>query len=712
MSKRLKLQLLCDGKVLFETLANDLPPELTIGRGATCAWRLPTELSLISREHARLLHEGGRVVVRDLGSRNGVQCRGTPITEKLLAAGDEIAIGDCLLRVEAVGAAGQAGAALLGRFGDLKGKRYALEKDVFVIGSGQEADLRIDSPMVSGRHAELRRGVDNAWSLRDLGSTNGTAVGGRRLERDEAVALRHGTRFYVAQYSFALDTGKLVAADKWPWFLLGLAAIAGAALLVILRLCLPGGGGWEAKALAAAGREQFDEALRWADKAVQAQAGRPGAAEAAALLQRITLWRDTQAAWQRGQAALATNGWAAAEPALASLTGRTEQAWQWNTNAATDLRASAVAAARLVRAWRHGTDSLEGGAQTEALVEAVAELDEALATLRQPVRPALSGLRDQAGALRGRLRQAVEEWGPIHAALEPATGSLAVAEARLDELAQRPGPHRERTHGQLAGVRQLRGAQAALDRATLALAALDGAGAEKQLAEAARLLTPPPGVTLHPALAAPRERLGQQVAALRAVNGGVVALAAAGGATALRQALATWTNQVALAAVLQWPGPGQVAPSLFREAPRDELDRYLGYENLTGFYMDVAGQTRLRARSTPFPTELERLDKLVGPAALLVQAADASAPSAPAGTLGTLAEAARRLLAVRTQVAADMTRAAATRSGRERLIAAAVALQVAPAADALTVEVDGKAQPLKTLARDWYAADGGLLAPK
>jgi pSer/pThr/pTyr-binding forkhead associated (FHA) protein len=58
-----------------------------------------------------------------------------------------------------------------------------------VVGRGSEADLRIDDPGVSRRHAELRvqrAAGGNAGpgvSVVDLGSTNGMLVDGRRVDQ-------------------------------------------------------------------------------------------------------------------------------------------------------------------------------------------------------------------------------------------------------------------------------------------------------------------------------------------------------------------------------------------------------------------------------------------------------------------------------------------------------------------------------------------------
>lgn len=58
-------------------------------------------------------------------------------------------------------------------------KRTVLSGDPFVIGRSRDCDLVLDDPNVSRRHAELRR-ADDGWEVRDLGSTNGIKLNGRR----------------------------------------------------------------------------------------------------------------------------------------------------------------------------------------------------------------------------------------------------------------------------------------------------------------------------------------------------------------------------------------------------------------------------------------------------------------------------------------------------------------------------------------------------
>ena len=64
---------------------------------------------------------------------------------------------------------------------ELDGRRYQLTGERTVLGRGSEADVVIDDPGISRRHAEVRLRGGRA-SVHDLGSTNGTVVDGVRLD--------------------------------------------------------------------------------------------------------------------------------------------------------------------------------------------------------------------------------------------------------------------------------------------------------------------------------------------------------------------------------------------------------------------------------------------------------------------------------------------------------------------------------------------------
>ena len=73
-------------------------PVLLIGRHLECDVRIDSPK--VSRRHCCLAMAYDRVLIRDLGSRNGVRVNGRLVDESRLHAGDELAIGPILFRLE------------------------------------------------------------------------------------------------------------------------------------------------------------------------------------------------------------------------------------------------------------------------------------------------------------------------------------------------------------------------------------------------------------------------------------------------------------------------------------------------------------------------------------------------------------------------------------------------------------------------------------
>ena len=79
---------------------------------------------------------------------------------------------------------------------EVNGMRHPLTPPGLVIGRGTEADLRINDPGISRRHAEIRVGQDADGSLDivDLGSTNGITVDGHKVRH---AVLSEGSRIEI-----------------------------------------------------------------------------------------------------------------------------------------------------------------------------------------------------------------------------------------------------------------------------------------------------------------------------------------------------------------------------------------------------------------------------------------------------------------------------------------------------------------------------------
>jgi pSer/pThr/pTyr-binding forkhead associated (FHA) protein len=69
---------------------------IVIGRDPTCD--LCLEDTSVSRRHARVDLESGQWVVTDLQSSNGVKVNGVRVNTQPLKSGDEITLGDSVLR--------------------------------------------------------------------------------------------------------------------------------------------------------------------------------------------------------------------------------------------------------------------------------------------------------------------------------------------------------------------------------------------------------------------------------------------------------------------------------------------------------------------------------------------------------------------------------------------------------------------------------------
>jgi pSer/pThr/pTyr-binding forkhead associated (FHA) protein len=73
-------------------------PVLLIGRHPDCDVRIDSPK--ISRRHCCVATAYDRILIRDLGSRNGVRVNGRLQEESRLHSGDELAIGPILFRLE------------------------------------------------------------------------------------------------------------------------------------------------------------------------------------------------------------------------------------------------------------------------------------------------------------------------------------------------------------------------------------------------------------------------------------------------------------------------------------------------------------------------------------------------------------------------------------------------------------------------------------
>ncbi len=80
---------------------------------------------------------------------------------------------------------------------EVNGTQHPLQPPGLVLGRGSEADLRINDPGISRRHAQIRvnpAGPGMQIDIVDLGSTNGIVVNGKRVQH---AVLQEGSRIEI-----------------------------------------------------------------------------------------------------------------------------------------------------------------------------------------------------------------------------------------------------------------------------------------------------------------------------------------------------------------------------------------------------------------------------------------------------------------------------------------------------------------------------------
>jgi pSer/pThr/pTyr-binding forkhead associated (FHA) protein len=202
---------------------------ISFGRDAGCDVVIPS--SEVSRRHAEIAPGDVGYVLSDT-STNGIFVNGQRVDAmQVLGRGDVVRIGGEEFRFYADQASAAAGAAPPApaavapspapapnpRSGEgvavanaparaplatfevvgsspLKGQTYSVISVLAHVGRGQHNDIVIGEESVSDSHAKLQR-REGVWYVTDLGSTNGTYIGGRRIAAEEKLPSDADIRF-------------------------------------------------------------------------------------------------------------------------------------------------------------------------------------------------------------------------------------------------------------------------------------------------------------------------------------------------------------------------------------------------------------------------------------------------------------------------------------------------------------------------------------
>lgn len=92
---------------------------------------------------------------------------------------------------------------------------YDFKQPSIIIGRDDGADVLIDNPSVSRRHAEIRLG-DDGWVVEDLGSSNGTFLRGSKIDGPQSIGLGDEIGFGKFSIVFGKALGEGEAARPAP----------------------------------------------------------------------------------------------------------------------------------------------------------------------------------------------------------------------------------------------------------------------------------------------------------------------------------------------------------------------------------------------------------------------------------------------------------------------------------------------------------------
>src|SRR6185312_15638508 len=153
---------------------------LVVGRDPTCDVVVPT--GEVSRKHAVVTVGPDGYVVTDI-SANGLSVNGQRVASSCrLERGDVLKIGPEEFRFHADVAPARPvlGALEVKSSGLLNGTTFEIRSHLTHIGRGAHNEIVLADDSVSDSHAKLQL-RDDGWYVVDMGSTNGTYVGGRRI---------------------------------------------------------------------------------------------------------------------------------------------------------------------------------------------------------------------------------------------------------------------------------------------------------------------------------------------------------------------------------------------------------------------------------------------------------------------------------------------------------------------------------------------------
>jgi len=171
--------------------ATVMPGAWIVGRNPECDFVV--DQPPVSGRHCRVIQDGSRIFLEDLGSRNG-----TYINSKKIPASSRHPL-DVTDRVN-LGTHAIDPAELIAFVERMSPPELVFRGGELVVGRSSDCDLVIDLPSISSRHARVFRSGDRTY-VEDLASANGTFVNDQRIPGRREV--RTGDRISLAGRTLA-----------------------------------------------------------------------------------------------------------------------------------------------------------------------------------------------------------------------------------------------------------------------------------------------------------------------------------------------------------------------------------------------------------------------------------------------------------------------------------------------------------------------------
>ncbi|MDX9866599.1 MAG: FHA domain-containing protein [Kiritimatiellia bacterium] len=425
-----------NGRIIHETGSDALTGELTIGRSHACEWPIPKEDGVASSRHAALFKKGKAVWLKDLESTNGTFHNGKKIDKRKLAIGDKISIGNCVLCAEADrGGTGRNLSEVVVLSGKTRGQKKPLTPPVFTIGSDPSSSLVFLDMLVSRRHAEILVKEDGSCWIRDLGSKNGTSVNGMPLRDDKERLLKDGDCIACSHFELEFRDGAVKHSNKQTWLRLGILLVtllAGLGAYQTYQRLKPSAEAFVKAARRLAAKEEFDQAAREVEQAVNARHASRHQVAIEEMRRLIGVWKRTRALWQNAQEDLERGEWVGASRTLGVLQASKREVWEWNAQAA-EAKDAAAHAKTLLDAFLQ-TDAL---LKREDLVFAELESNQTALDRALDAKPAAAEPPAYLTRLAGELRRVRTRQASLLAEsrqMETALNKLGEAQPPYDEV--------------------------------------------------------------------------------------------------------------------------------------------------------------------------------------------------------------------------------------------------------------------------------------